>query len=104
MADMVFIHHRPEYYGITEDEQEIQLWGVATYHKLQSHRNWFGGRCPIGNLLLNWQNLEIFEDNLLGEEWTVSGGKFFVRFLLMMNLIPLPIPLSIQSKMDEIFD
>jgi replicative DNA helicase len=79
-ADLVLFIHRPEYYGITEDENGNSLIGVAEII-IAKHRNG-----AIDDIHLSFKkNLAKFADmeNIIPEE--LGGGQFGQKFTSKMN-------------------
>lgn len=79
-ADIVLFIHRPEYYGITEDEDGNSLIGVAEII-IAKHRNG-----PVGDIKLSFKkNLAKFADieSAIPEE--IGGGQYGQKFVSKMN-------------------
>jgi replicative DNA helicase len=79
-ADIVLFIHRPEYYGITEDEDGNSLIGVAEII-IAKHRNG-----AVGDVHLSFKkNLAKFADmeNIIPEE--IGGGQYGQKFGSKMN-------------------
>jgi replicative DNA helicase len=79
-ADIVLFIHRPEYYGITEDENNNSLIGVAEII-IAMHRNG-----AIGDVRLSFKkNLAKFADmeNIIPEE--LGGGQYGQKMQSKMN-------------------
>jgi len=79
-ADIVLFIHRPEYYGITEDEDGNSLIGVAEII-IAKHRNG-----AVGDIKLSFKkNLAKFSDmeNFIPEE--IGGGQYGHKLQSKMN-------------------
>lgn len=79
-ADIVLFIHRPEYYGITEDENNNSLIGVAEII-IAKHRNG-----AVGDVRLSFKkNLAKFSDmeNIIPEE--IGGGQYGQKMQSKMN-------------------
>ena len=79
-ADIVLFIHRPEYYGITEDEDGNSLIGVAEII-IAKHRNG-----AVGDIRLSFRkNLAKFTDmeNIIPEE--IGGGQYGHKLQSKMN-------------------
>jgi len=79
-ADIVLFIHRPEYYGITEDEDGNSLIGVAEII-IAKHRNG-----AVGDVRLSFKkNLAKFADmeNIIPEE--IGGGQYGQKLQSKMN-------------------
>jgi replicative DNA helicase len=79
-SDIVLFIHRPEYYGITEDEDGNSLIGVAEII-IAKHRNG-----PVGDVRLSFKrNLAKFSDmeNIIPED--IGGGNFGQKMQSKMN-------------------
>jgi replicative DNA helicase len=79
-ADIVLFIHRPEYYGITEDEDGNSLIGVAEII-IAKHRNG-----AVGDVRLSFKkNLAKFADmeNIIPQE--IGGGQYGQKLQSKMN-------------------
>lgn len=66
-ADMVMFIHRPEYYGLTEDEEGNSTIGLANI-LISKHRNGAVGEVKLRftSELAKFSNLESFDENVFG--------------------------------------